>query len=453
MGMNSYRRVLFVGLGETEVPAFARIALQLNDKNIQTKVVTWLPRLVEAGVESLAFNRLTLDREEAAAFLAPSGIPHPSMAADFDRDWYFATASRKEHHVLRIAYSLKQAINEFEPTDIVSSVGGETTRMVADAYGRFVGIPLYYFNAIPLPRRFVILPSMAAPFVPWGDNSSHPAPSGQREESQFSQGAKPPRKPEPSLATAALEGLVRATSFARGRDGLYPPGWVVRTGVGKFRQSCFRRYPKVARGVVELRMSTSTTNVLYPLHDERDFQVAVRERHAVPQEKFLLYVSSVLPSSYHLWIKPHPEFVADHNPLFWRDLAHRPNVSFLRPDVSFEDAIAESDIVMTLSSTLGFEALQRHVPVVCYGSPFYSGRGLTTDVRDIRDISAAITRSLDSVPSPSGIEDLKRLMMRMSWPGQFTPIDASQENLEDLANGLFDAITKSDYCGVQTEPK
>lgn len=37
------------------------------------------------------------------------------------------------------------------------------------------------------------------------------------------------------------------------------------------------------------------------------------------------------------------------------------------------------DAVHTMTSLLGFEALMRGVPVTCYGQPFYSGWGLTTD--------------------------------------------------------------------------
>ena len=41
--------------------------------------------------------------------------------------------------------------------------------------------------------------------------------------------------------------------------------------------------------------------------------------------------------------------------------------------------LGEVDAVWTISSTLGFEALLRGVPVTCLGAPFYAGWGLTTD--------------------------------------------------------------------------
>ncbi|MEO1238938.1 MAG: capsular polysaccharide biosynthesis protein [Pseudomonadota bacterium] len=42
--------------------------------------------------------------------------------------------------------------------------------------------------------------------------------------------------------------------------------------------------------------------------------------------------------------------------------------------------LSEVDAVWTISSTMGFEALMRGVPVTCLGAPFYAGWGLTTDL-------------------------------------------------------------------------
>ena len=42
-------------------------------------------------------------------------------------------------------------------------------------------------------------------------------------------------------------------------------------------------------------------------------------------------------------------------------------------------ALGAVDTVWTITSTLGFEALIRGVPVTCLGMPFYAGWGLTED--------------------------------------------------------------------------
>lgn len=48
--------------------------------------------------------------------------------------------------------------------------------------------------------------------------------------------------------------------------------------------------------------------------------------------------------------------------------------------VPVETALAVADEVWTISSTIGFEALLRGLPVTCLGAPFYAGWGLTRDL-------------------------------------------------------------------------
>ena len=45
--------------------------------------------------------------------------------------------------------------------------------------------------------------------------------------------------------------------------------------------------------------------------------------------------------------------------------------------------LAHVDRVFTLTSTYGFEALLRGLPVTCLGAPFYAGWGLTDDLGDV----------------------------------------------------------------------
>jgi capsular polysaccharide export protein len=44
-----------------------------------------------------------------------------------------------------------------------------------------------------------------------------------------------------------------------------------------------------------------------------------------------------------------------------------------------------------MTSLLGFEALLRNVKVVCHGQPFYSGWGLTEDIRPVKRRTRRLT--------------------------------------------------------------
>lgn len=85
-------------------------------------------------------------------------------------------------------------------------------------------------------------------------------------------------------------------------------------------------------------------------------------------------------------------------------------VTLIDTDVRPADLLAAVDAVYVVTSALGFEALLRGLPVRCFGAPFYSGWGLTTDAvqtgrrgvaRDLVEVAAAAliayTRYVDPV--------------------------------------------------------
>lgn len=431
--MTAAPRVLLVALGEEEVPAFRSISTALTARGVVTRTVTWLRRLSGDGVLGLSVTPgpplpdATLDD-----VLARAGYADPSMAADFDRDWHFATLDHKRRHVARVAAAIDAVIREFRPTHLISSVGGETTRMVADALAQAHDVERLYFNALPIEGRFTLLPSLDAPFVPW-EPDGRPQPSATAAA-----GVAPPRsrttRDEPGLVRQGAERARQLTADPH----MYPPSWLARRVATTLRHRAFNgplRPDPAPRTPAPHEIA-----VLYPLHDERDFQVALRERHAVPQEALLLYVSGVLPPRHHLYVKPHPQHQADHHPLLWRRLRARPNVTFLPPAQPASQAIAAADVVLTLASSLGYEALTQGTPVVCYGQPFYSRRGLTVDVADPREIAGAVRDAVGRVPDRARLDDLVRLMHETSWPGRFTPLDLGPQNLRMLEAAVVEVL-------------
>lgn len=77
-----------------------------------------------------------------------------------------------------------------------------------------------------------------------------------------------------------------------------------------------------------------------------------------------------------LIVKRHPAVAAGKKRGCITDLA---GVTLIDADVRPADLLAAVDAVYCVTSALGFEALLRGLPVRCFGAPFYSGWGLTTD--------------------------------------------------------------------------
>lgn len=82
------------------------------------------------------------------------------------------------------------------------------------------------------------------------------------------------------------------------------------------------------------------------------------------------------PTAVILW-RAHPDVTAGLRPGRTRAMALADADLSSVPTAS---ALAVADEVWTISSTLGFEALLRGLPVTCLGTPFYAGWGLTRDL-------------------------------------------------------------------------
>lgn len=103
--------------------------------------------------------------------------------------------------------------------------------------------------------------------------------------------------------------------------------------------------------------------------------------------------------------KPHPDVEAGLRP-GKADNHHMADV--IAHDVAMPDCLDVCDVVHTISSLTGFEALLRGKSVVCYGLPFYAGFGLTDDVIEVNNtskINALGRRTRPNLP-PLTLEEL-----------------------------------------------
>lgn len=125
-----------------------------------------------------------------------------------------------------------------------------------------------------------------------------------------------------------------------------------------------------------------------------------------------------------VFYKPHPDVEAGLRPGLVADAAAYADVVLER--CSPTDAIDACDEVWTMTSLIGFEALLRQKRVVCFGSPFYAGWGLTDDR------SAPIPRraALPSLPA------LVHATL-IDYPRYFDPVSQQPCPVEVVADRLI----------------
>lgn len=80
-----------------------------------------------------------------------------------------------------------------------------------------------------------------------------------------------------------------------------------------------------------------------------------------------------------LFVKTHPDVLAGKKQGYLTEAAKRRGIAIIVQDVSPLSLLAQADVVYTVTSQMGFEALLLAKEVHCFGMPFYAGWGVTHD--------------------------------------------------------------------------
>ena len=95
-------------------------------------------------------------------------------------------------------------------------------------------------------------------------------------------------------------------------------------------------------------------------------------------------------------IKPHPY---ESTGRLKEIAAGIPNARVLE-NVSAHSALRAADAVLTINSTMGFEALAYGLPVITLGDNWYTGRGVTADIREKEGLAEAIGKAVTRAHRP-----------------------------------------------------
>lgn len=117
--------------------------------------------------------------------------------------------------------------------------------------------------------------------------------------------------------------------------------------------------------------------ILVPGQVEDDASILLGAGDVRTNQDLLRAVRAANPDAVILF-KPHPDVEAGLRSGAVPDATTLADVVLTRTDPVA--ALSAVDAVWTMTSSLGFEALLRGVPVTCLGRPFYAGWGLTTDL-------------------------------------------------------------------------
>ena len=142
----------------------------------------------------------------------------------------------------------------------------------------------------------------------------------------------------------------------------------------------------------QLRVPRDARVVLFPLQIESDTNIVRYSPHYKRMVDVVRDLQRVLAATGAiLVVKPHPE---DRNRLPELRRLCDNKTTRLATDLSVRSLIDAADVIVTVNSTVGLEALIAEKPVVVLGNAIYSGKGFTHDLVDATLLATTIETAL-----------------------------------------------------------
>lgn len=137
-------------------------------------------------------------------------------------------------------------------------------------------------------------------------------------------------------------------------------------------------------------------NILLPFQKERDTQILNHSPwiHSMPEFYRAVHqaVHGAGLEEHHLWLREHPSAASDHL-MIHREVAAASDCSFANGG-RLADWLEKMDLVITINSSVGMEALLMGKKVITLGKAFYNIPGLVEHADSPEALTEAIHRSL-----------------------------------------------------------
>jgi len=185
----------------------------------------------------------------------------------------------------------------------------------------------------------------------------------------------------------------------------------------------------------------STKNILYPLQFEPEASLLYFAPHIVDQYSLIKTILKSLPHDKILWIKEHPnQFGALGLPKWKKLKKNHPNLKFIYGLKSGRALIKKVGLVITISSSMGLDALLLNRRVLVLGDIFYQNFSGTLKILSIADLTAHLNNEENYKPRNEDNSNIQELINfgEKSYIGDPQPSGMlfTEENIERLARAI-----------------
>ncbi|WP_192036949.1 hypothetical protein [Halomonas sp. YLGW01] len=134
---------------------------------------------------------------------------------------------------------------------------------------------------------------------------------------------------------------------------------------------------------------------IYPLHFHPEASTLVKGRWINNQLQIIEFISKSLPSDCVLLVKEHKVSIGRRERSFYDEVVKHHNVMLVSHKLNPHDLIKRSCGVVTISSSMGLEAIFHDKAVICFGDVFYNQVSGVVNARNIAKMNEYVLEALD----------------------------------------------------------
>lgn len=197
--------------------------------------------------------------------------------------------------------------------------------------------------------------------------------------------------------------------------------------------------------------------ILFPLHFQPEATTLTFATYFLDQLQVIEALSKSIPIDHVLYVKEHYAQLGSRNINFYKKLKQYKNVKLIDPFIHSHELIQNSSIVVTLTSTTGWETILYGKPLIVMGDIFYEIYKHANKVTDFTSLPTIIQKIINETYNEVDILQFIGAYLESTYEGCFVLSDKScfsSENIELLAKALLKEIKletrKSNYPKIST---
>lgn len=134
--------------------------------------------------------------------------------------------------------------------------------------------------------------------------------------------------------------------------------------------------------------------IFYPLHFQPEATTLILAPFYVNQLYVIEQISRSLPLDTKLYVKEHPVSLGRRPISYYRQITQLPNVRLIETNLDSHQLIRNAVATLTLTGTVGWEAILYGLPAICLGNVFYDIYPLTKKITDITQLPYVLNQWL-----------------------------------------------------------